>query len=174
MGAMHHQPENHIGQKTNQQNGPEEGRDLRRPLGLVEQDQRGGNRARPGQHRHSQGRDGDVLLGRALGDLFLRFVRGGAPRVKHIQAMRRSRMLPASWKAGRVMPMTLKIILPVAAKRMSTPAATEQASRAVRNLAAGESLGVMAMKAGTTAMGSSTAKSELNASKLNSVKRIYS
>ena len=81
-------------------------------------------------------------------------------------------MLPASWKAGSVMPMTLKIILPAAAKSISTPAATEQASRAMRNLAAGVSVAVMAMKAGTTAMGSSTAKSELNASKVNSVKRI--
>ena len=46
-------------------------------------------------------------------------------------------MLPAISKAGRVMPMTLKIQGPAAANSMSTPAATVQARRAVRSWDAG-------------------------------------
>ena len=82
-------------------------------------------------------------------------------------------MLPANSKAGSVMPITLKIKSPAAAKSISTPAATEHARRAMRNFCAALSLAVMAIKAGTTAMGSSTAKSELKASRANSVKCIF-
>src|SRR5262245_25041862 len=86
------------------------------------------------------------------------------------KAMRSSSTLPAIWKAGKVMPRNLKIHFPASAKRIKAPAATRQASRAMRNWAAGGSFGGMAMKAGTTAIGSTTTKSELNARRVYSVR----
>src|SRR5262245_56731774 len=68
------------------------------------------------------------------------------------------------------MPRTLKIHLPESAKSIKTPAATRHANRAIRNCAAGGSFGVIAINAGTTAIGSTTTNSELNASRAYSLR----
>src|SRR5665213_3957017 len=83
-------------------------------------------------------------------------------------AIRNSRMLAANWNAGSVMPITLKIAFPAAAKTTSTPAATQQASRAIRNFAGGGSLGVIAINAGTIAIGSRITKIDVTANKVYS------
>src|SRR6266446_312060 len=85
-------------------------------------------------------------------------------------AMRSNSTLPAIWKAGSVTPRTLKIHFPARAKSINTPAATRHANRAIRNWAAGGSFEVMAMKAGTTAIGSTITNSELTASRMYSVR----
>ena len=69
-----------------------------------------------------------------------------------------------------VMPMTLKISGPVREKASKMPAATVQASRAVRNRCAGDSFGVMAKNAGAVASGSMITNSELAARMMYSVK----
>jgi hypothetical protein len=52
---------------------------------------------------------------------------------------------------------------------MSTPAATPQASRAMRSFATGGSFGVIAMNGGTLAIGSMITNIEVTASKLYSL-----
>ena len=75
-------------------------------------------------------------------------------------------MLAASWKAGIVMPRNLKTHFPAMAKASNTPAATQQASRAILIRCSGVSVGVMARNAGTAASGSTITKSELAASRM--------
>ena len=82
-------------------------------------------------------------------------------------------MLPAIWKAGKVIPSTLKIVFPAKAKSISTPVATRQANRAMRSCSLGVLRVVMAMKAGTVAMGSTITNSELNVSTVYSVSLIF-
>src|ERR1041384_4341375 len=67
-----------------------------------------------------------------------------------------------------VMPKTLKINCPATANTSSTPAITQQASRAVRMRSCGVSVGVIARNAGTVASGSTMTKSELAASRMYS------
>src|ERR1051325_5754717 len=66
------------------------------------------------------------------------------------------------------MPRKLKINCPLSAKVSSPPAMAAQASRAMPSRWAGVSVGVMARKPGTTAMGSTMTKSELVARKVYS------
>jgi len=69
-----------------------------------------------------------------------------------------------------VMPMTLKINWPVSANASRMPAATVQASRAVCRRCSGESVGVIAKKAGTVASGSTITNSDPNANNMYSEK----
>src|ERR1039458_5627969 len=80
-------------------------------------------------------------------------------------AMRSNNTLPAIWKAGKVMPSSRKIHWPDRANRMSTPAVTRQARRAMRSRDATESRDVMAINAGIVAIGSTITNSELSAKK---------
>ncbi len=81
-------------------------------------------------------------------------------------------MLAAIWKAGMVMPRYLKIHLPAAENPMRTPAVIQQAKRAILMRCSGESVGVIARKAGTVASGSTMTKSELEARKMYSSRLI--
>src|SRR6266404_3313693 len=67
-----------------------------------------------------------------------------------------------------VIPRYLKIHLPATAKASSTPAATQQASRAMRMRCAGVSVGVIARNAGIVANGSMMTNRELAASRMYS------
>ena len=67
-----------------------------------------------------------------------------------------------------VMPMTLNTSVPAMENNSSTPAATQQASRAMRVRCSVVSLGVIARNAGTVASGSTITNSELAASKMYS------
>ena len=77
-------------------------------------------------------------------------------------------MLAAIWKAGMVMPRTLNTSVPAMENANRMPAATQQASRAVRTRCSGMSFGVIARKAGTAASGSTITNSELSANKMYS------
>lgn len=79
-------------------------------------------------------------------------------------------MLAASWKAGMVMLSSLKISFPAMANARRMPAITQQANRAVRLRCCGLSLGVMAMKAGMVAIGSTITKSDVAASRMYSAR----
>ena len=71
--------------------------------------------------------------------------------------------LPATWKAAKVMPSSVKIHFPVIAKSAMMPEATMQANPAIRTRDFTVSLGVIAMKAGTAAIGLTITNSELKA-----------
>src|SRR5260221_11395574 len=68
------------------------------------------------------------------------------------------------------MPITLKMKFPPAANSTSTPAATQQASRAMCSRSGGVLSGVMAMNAGITAIGSVITKIEVTVSEAYSPK----
>ena len=81
-----------------------------------------------------------------------------------------STTLAAIWKAGMVIPMTLKINCPATEKASRTPAVTQQASPAIRIRCSGVSFGVMVRNAGTVASGSTITNSEPTASRMYSDK----
>lgn len=65
---------------------------------------------------------------------------------------------PATRKAARLTPITLKRKVPKRAKKTRRPKATSEARAAVSRISSRESPWVMAMKIGTTPMGSTTKK----------------
>jgi len=79
-----------------------------------------------------------------------------------------STMLAAIWKAGIVIPITRNTNCPVRPNTSRMPAATVQASRAVRSRCSSESVGVIAKNDGTVASGSTITNSDPNANKMYS------
>jgi hypothetical protein len=101
MRATHCQAKGPVGDDAHHNDGEEQCNVLFNAFGLVQQDERGGNRARPGEHRHGDGRDGDVILARGRAHFLLRFLRSGAFCVEHVESDAEQEDAPGDLERGQ-------------------------------------------------------------------------